>query len=80
MSAPVQVAGAIMVATSRYGLFLFSPEDGAVIDGIDMGGALSTTPAAYGRRAFLLTNGGSLLGLHITAPSSTVAKYQAPPP
>lgn len=78
ISAPVPVAGALLVTTSRYGLFLFSPLDGAVIDGIDTGGSLSTTPAAYGRRAFLLTNGGSLLGVHITAPVQPEPEYQAP--
>jgi len=28
----------------------------------------SMTPAAYGSRAFVITNGGSLLGLHVEPP------------
>lgn len=68
ISAPVPVAGALLLTSTRYGIFLFAPLDGAVIDGIDTGGGISMTPAAYGRRAFMLTNGGSLLGLHIAAP------------
>jgi len=68
ISAPVPVAGALLLTSTRYGIFLFSPLDGAVIDGIDTGGGISMSPAAHGRRAFLLTNGGSLLGLQIAAP------------
>lgn len=68
ISAPVPWAGTLLVATTRYGLFLFSPEDGAVIDGIDTGGGFAMTPAAYGRRAFILSNGGAFLRLHIDTP------------
>jgi outer membrane protein assembly factor BamB len=67
ISAPVPVAGALLVATTRYGLFLFSPLDGGLIDGIETGG-IAMTPAAYGRRAFVMTNAGSLLRIHIEAP------------
>jgi outer membrane protein assembly factor BamB len=69
ISAPVPWAGALLVTTTRYGIFLFSPTDGAVIDGIDTGGGIAMTPAVYGRRAFVLTNGGALLGLHVEAPN-----------
>ncbi|MCC6558557.1 MAG: PQQ-binding-like beta-propeller repeat protein [Polyangiaceae bacterium] len=69
ISAPVPWVGALLVATTRYGLFLFSPTDGAVIDGIDTGGGVAMTPAVHGRRAFVLTNGGALLGLHVQAPT-----------
>jgi hypothetical protein len=62
------MAGALLVATTRYGLFLFSPMDGAVIDGIDTGGGVAMTPAVHGRRAFVLTNGGALLSLHVQTP------------
>lgn len=68
ISAPVPVAGALLLTSTRYGIFLFSPLDGAVIDGIDTGGGISMSPAAHGRRAFMLTNGGSLLSLQIAAP------------
>jgi outer membrane protein assembly factor BamB len=68
ISAPVPMAGALLVTTTRYGIFLFSPLDGAVIDGIDTGGGVAMTPAVYGRRAFVLTNGGALLSLSVEAP------------
>lgn len=68
ISAPVPFAGALLVTTTRYGIFLFSPLDGAVIDGIETGGGIAMTPAAYGRRAFVLTNGGALLSLDVEAP------------
>lgn len=70
VTAPVPVAGALLVGTTRYGIFLFSPLDGAMIDGIDTGGGIAMTPAAYGRRAYVMTNGGALLGLHIEPPVS----------
>ena len=59
--------GTLLVGTTKYGIFLFSPLDGAVIDGIDTGG-VAMTPAAYGRRAFVVTNGGWFLGLDIDTP------------
>jgi outer membrane protein assembly factor BamB len=71
LTAPVPVAGAVLVGTTRYGLFLMSPLDGGVIDGIDSGASFAMTPAAYGRRAFVMSNQGSFLGLHIAAPTSS---------
>jgi len=68
ISTPVPIAGALLVTSTRYGIFLFSPLDGAVIDGIDTGGGVAMAPATYGRRAYVLTNEGTLLGLHIQAP------------
>ena len=68
MTGPVPIQGTLMVGTTRYGIFLFSPLDGAVIDGIDTGTGVAMTPAAYGRRAFVLTNGGTLLGLDVQPP------------
>lgn len=68
ITAPVPWAGAVLVGTTRYGLFLFSPLDGALIDGINTGGDIAMTPAAYGHRAYVMTNAGNLLGLHIAAP------------
>lgn len=65
---PVGVAGALLVGTSRYGLFLFSPVNGGLIDGILPGASFAMTPAAHGTRAFVLDNGGSLLGISITPP------------
>jgi outer membrane protein assembly factor BamB len=68
-TAPVAIAGALLVATSRYGLFLLSPIHGAVIDGLETGSGFAATPAAYGRRAYAFTNQGVLLGIHVNAPT-----------
>ena len=69
--------GAILVGTTRYGIFLFSPLDGAMIDGIETGNGFAMTPAAYGKRAFVMTNGGQLLGIGLqtpTLPTPTIAR------
>lgn len=68
MTAPEPVQGAILVGTTRYGLFLFSPLDGGTIDGIATGSGFAMTPAAYGRRAFVLSNGGQMIGLSVQPP------------
>jgi outer membrane protein assembly factor BamB len=68
VSAPVPIAGALMVSTTRYGLFLFSPIDGGVIDGLDLSNGLTMAPAVYGRRAFVMSNTGVLLGIHVDPP------------
>ncbi len=68
MTAPVAFQGTLLVGTTRYGMFLFSPLDGAVIDGIDTAGGIAMTPATFGVRAFVLGNNGILLRLHIDAP------------
>lgn len=69
ISAPVPIAGALLVATTRYGLFLVSPLDGGIIDGIDTTGGFASTPAVFGRRGFLLSNGGTWLGISVQPPS-----------
>jgi outer membrane protein assembly factor BamB len=68
ITAPVAVAGAIMVGTSRYGLFLMSPRNGKVIDGMDLGTGFAQTPAAFGARAYAMTNAGTFLGIAVTPP------------
>jgi outer membrane protein assembly factor BamB len=68
VSAPAVILGALLVSGSRLGVFLISPLDGSVIDGIHMTDGTSVTPAAYGRRAFVTTNGGALLSLYINPP------------
>jgi outer membrane protein assembly factor BamB len=68
ITAPVPVLGALLVGTTRYGIFLLSPLDGAVIDGIETGSGFAMTPAAFGRRAYVMTNGGQFLELHVQAP------------
>ncbi len=68
ITAPVPVAGALLVGTSRYGLFMFSPTNGGVIDGILPGASFAMAPGAHGLRAFVLDNGGTLLGITIAPP------------
>lgn len=68
ITAPVAVAGALFVGTTRYGAFLLSPIDGRPIDGLDLGTGFSQTPAAYGGRAYIMTNLGTLLGVRVDRP------------
>ncbi len=68
VTAPVAVAGAILIGTSRYGLFLLSPRNGKVIDGFDLGTGFAQTPATFGGRAYAMTNAGTFLGVSITPP------------
>jgi len=68
VSAPVPIAGAVMVSTTRYGLFLFSPLDGGVIDGLDLSNGVTMIAGVHGRRAFVMTNAGVLLGIHVDPP------------
>lgn len=68
ITAPTSIAGAILVGTSRYGLFLMSPRNGKVIDGIDLGTGFAMTPAAYGGRAYVMSNAGTLIGLGVSPP------------
>lgn len=68
VSHPVPYAGAILIGASQLGLYLLSPVDGSLIDGIHFEAGASATPAAHGRRAYLLTNGGTFLGLSVTPP------------
>jgi outer membrane protein assembly factor BamB len=68
ISHPVVVAGVLMVSASRLGIFLVNPLGGELIDGIHLAEGSSVTPAAYGNRAYVITNAGSLLGLHVAPP------------
>jgi outer membrane protein assembly factor BamB len=68
MTAPVPIQGALLVGTTRYGLFLFSPLNGGMIDGIATGNGFAMTPAAFGKRAFVMSNGGALLRFSVTPP------------
>ncbi|MBX3181515.1 MAG: PQQ-binding-like beta-propeller repeat protein [Polyangiaceae bacterium] len=68
VSRPVPLLGALLFSTSQTGLFLVSPLDGGVIDGIHTGAGFAMPPAGYGTRAFVLSNEGYLLALHIAAP------------
>jgi len=66
VTAPAAIAGALLVGTTRYGAFLLSPLDGRPIDGFDLGSGFSQTPAAFGGRGYLLTNGGTLVAVQVT--------------
>ena len=68
VTAPVPIAGAILVGTTRYGLFLISPRNGKAIDGMDLGTGFAQTPGAFGGRAYIMTNTGTFLGVAITPP------------
>jgi outer membrane protein assembly factor BamB len=68
ITAAEPVAGAVMVGTTRYGVFLISPLDGGVLDGLHGGGSFAATPAAYGTRAYVLSNEGQLFGLQVKPP------------
>jgi len=68
MTAPAPVAGALLVGTTRYGLFLLSPRNGRVIDALDLGSGFAATPGAFGDRAFVISNQGTLLGVSIEPP------------
>jgi outer membrane protein assembly factor BamB len=65
---PVQIAGALLVTSSKLGLFLFDVQSGLPIDGIDPGTGFTAGARAYGNRAFVLTNAGTLLGLEVVPP------------
>jgi outer membrane protein assembly factor BamB len=68
ITAPVPISGALMVGTTRYGAFLLSPIDGRPIDGVDLGTGFSQTPAAFGSRAYMLSNAGTLMGIQVASP------------
>ena len=68
VTAPVPIAGAILVGTTRYGLFLLSPRNGKAIDGIDLNTGFAQTPGVHGGRAFIMTNAGTFLGVSVAPP------------
>jgi outer membrane protein assembly factor BamB len=68
VSAPVPISGALMVSTTRLGIFLLSPLGGDLIDGIHLADGSAMTPATEGTRAFVLTNAGTLLALRVAPP------------
>jgi outer membrane protein assembly factor BamB len=65
---PQNFGGAILVTASQLGVFLVNPLDGRVIDGIHATDGISAQAGIAGARAFVLTNGGNLLALHLTRP------------
>lgn len=61
-------SGALLIGTTRYGLFLVHPLDGGVLDGVYEGGAFAADPVTFGRRAFVLSNEGVFFGLSLEPP------------
>lgn len=79
VSAPVPILGALMVTTTELGVFLLSPRDGSLIDGIHLAYGASSTPAVYGTRAFILSNTGHLFGLQVARPVGPPPQPTRPP-
>jgi autotransporter-associated beta strand protein len=79
VSQPVPIAGALMVNTTQMGVFLVSPIDGSLIDGIHLASGSSSTPAAHGTRAYVVSDHGRLLGLHVTPPLKRPRASTLPP-
>lgn len=72
VSRPVPAAGAILINASQLGTYLLSPIDGSLIDGLHFDTGAWSTPAAFGGRAYTLTNGGTFLALRVQAPSAEI--------
>lgn len=72
VSRPVAAAGAILINASQLGTYLLSPVDGSLIDGLHFDAGAWGTPAAFGARAYTLTNGGTFLALHVQVPTSEI--------
>lgn len=64
----VPALGALLFSTTEQGLFLLSPLDGKVIDGIHTGEGFSMPPSAHGRRIFIVSNAGNFYSLHLMPP------------
>jgi outer membrane protein assembly factor BamB len=69
VAGPAPIAGALLVSASQLGVYLVSPINGRVIDGIHLTEGVSALPAVYGQHAFVLTNQGQLMGVHVAAPA-----------
>jgi len=68
MTAPAPIAGAMLLGTTEYGLFLLSPRNGKVIDAIDLGSGFAQTPTVAGNHAYLMSNAGTFLGVTVSPP------------
>lgn len=79
---PVPIAGALLVSASQLGLYLVSPLNGRVMDGLHITEGISALPAVHGNHAFILTNTGEFLGLHVAEPRDAtdrgVAVFDSP--
>lgn len=79
VSAPEPIAGALLISTTLHGLYLLSPVDGGVIDGIHTGAGFSMPAAAFGRRAFILSNSGRVVSLYVMPPLRSESRPSLPP-
>lgn len=70
VAGPVPYSGALLVSASQLGVYLVSPINGRVIDGIHLADGVSSVPAVSGQRAYVLSNFGKLMSLHVAAPGS----------
>jgi outer membrane protein assembly factor BamB len=68
VTALVPVAGALILGTTRYGMFLVSPINGRPMDGFDLGTGFSQAPVVFGHRAYALSNAGTALGIQVELP------------
>ena len=68
LTAAIPVSGAVLVGTTRYGMFLFYPLDGGLIDSFAGGGSFAAPPTAFGTRAFFLSNDGVFYGVQVRPP------------
>ncbi|OQX67603.1 MAG: hypothetical protein B6A08_14675 [Sorangiineae bacterium NIC37A_2] len=69
VSAVTKVSGLLLVGASQLGVYALSPVDGSVVDGMHFDLGVSATPVGFGRRAFVMTNGGNFLAFTVGAPS-----------
>ena len=69
VNAPTFLSGAMLVSTTKQGLFLMSPLDGAVIDGVQSDTGFSAPATGYGARAFVISNAGRLIALSVSPPN-----------
>jgi outer membrane protein assembly factor BamB len=67
-SEPAFISGAMLISTTGHGLFLVSPKQGELIDGIHTQTGFSMAPAAFGQRAFILSNSGNFVALTVPRP------------
>ncbi len=74
-SKPAFLLGAMLITTTSHGAFLVSPLQGAVIDGVHTEIGFSMAPAAYGNRAYVLSNSGELLAFSVASPNS-ISKHE----
>lgn len=80
ISQPTFASGLILVGSSQLGLYAISPVDGSLVDGIHFDLGISAAPAAEGRRAYVMTNGGNFLAFSLAVPglSGEQPNYRGP--